>query len=353
MTRNLFLMACLIACAPLAAQQATPDKKPPEGSTNVRDLLVPQDGVVAKVNQEIILGNEVYKKISSELEALKVSAPDDETYTRKATELWRKTLREMIEDKVMLMAAAGEGIKVDERELDKEMEGQIKKKGSKEKMIAELQQMGLSFDDYRERVRTDMIQRELILTKLGFRQKQVTPESKMPLDSFVTPREVQKYFADHREDFHIAEKVKSRQIVIYFDATTKAEKKAEAESILRQIQEGADMALLALWYSGVRAAEGGFWDWSERANFRPEVSDALFSLPKGGLGPLIESTDAFVIVRSEDRQEAEQRGLENDEVQDEIRKIVQNQKVNENVVRVKKLLVKEAYVEPADLFEKP
>lgn len=350
MRRDLFLCAFLIACVPAWAQQATPEKP---ADTNVRDLLVPQDGVVAKVNQEIILGNEVYKKISSELEALKVSAPDDDTYTRKATELWRKTLREMVEDKVMLIAAQKEGIQVEDRELDKELDSQIKKKGSKEKMIAELGQVGLSWEDYRERVRTDMIQRELILTKLGFRQKQVTPDSKMPLDTFVTPREVQQYFVEHRQDFYIAEKVKSRQIVIYFDATTKADKKAEAESILRQIESGADMALLALWYSGVRAAEGGFWDWSERSNFRPEVSDVLFSLPKGGLGPLIESSDAYVIVRAEDRQESEQRSLEDDEVQDEIRKIVQNEKVNANVVRVKKILVKEAYVEPADLFEKP
>lgn len=350
MTRIL-LLSVFLATYAAWAQQATPDR-PADATSNVRDLLVPQDGVVAKVNQEIILGNEVYKRISGELEALKQSVPDEETYTRKATELWHKTLREMIEDKVMLLAAEKEGIRIGDREVDKELEEQIKKKGSKEKMIAELAQIGMTWEEYRERVRTDMIQRELILTKLGFRQKQVTPDSKMPLDTFVTPREVLKYYSEHKQDFYIAEKVKSRQIVIYFDAATKAEKRMEAESILRQIESGADMALLALWYSDVRAAEGGFWDWSERASFRPEVSEVLFSLPKGGVGPLIESSDAFVIVRCEDRQEAKQRGLENDEVQDEIRKIIQNEKVNANIARVKKMLVRETYVEPADLFEK-
>ncbi len=358
--RRIDILIAVLLASTAWAQQPT-QGQPPAGSPDakegsaqgIQDLLVPQDGVVAKVNQEIILGNEVYKKIASELEGLRRTYPDEESYTKKATELWRKTLRDMIEDKVMLMAATAEGIKVEDREVDKDLQAQIKKEGTVEKLKAKLAQLGITLEQYREKIRTDMIQRELILTKLGFRQKQITPDSKMPLDSFVTPHEVQQYYADNKKQFYVAEKAKSRQIVIHFEAATKAEKKAEAESVLRQIQHGADMALLALWYSAVHASDGGFWEWAERGNFPPEVDQVLFALKKGELGAIVETKDAFVIIRCEDREEPRQRQLGEDEVQDEIRKLIQNQKVNENVGKVKKQLVKEAYIEPADLFEKP
>lgn len=350
----LLLVSAAWAQQPIQGQPPTGGPDPREGTAKgIQDLLVPQDGVVAKVNQEIILGNEVYKKIASELEGLRRAYPDEESYTKKATELWRKTLRDMIEEKVMSMAAVAEGIKIEDRQVDKDLQDLIKKEGSVDKLKAKLAQQGFSLEDYRERIRTDLTQRELILTKLGFRQKQITPESKMPLDSFVTPRDIQQYYADNKKQFYVAEKVKSRQIVIHYEAATKAEKKAEAESVIRQIQHGADMALLALWYSAVHASDGGFWDWSERGNFPPEVDAVLFALKKGDLGAVVETKDAFVILRCEDREEPRQRQLGEDDVQDEIRKQIQNQKVNENVGKVKKQLVKEAYIEPTDLFEKP
>jgi len=340
MPRTSWLIASLILSASLSAQQPT------SGSAEVHG-----DRIVARINQEIILEGEVYDRIAPELKSLQQSSPDEATRSRKAAELWRKTLRDMAEDKVLLQAAAAEGIRVEARDVDRELEKQIKAAGGVDRLKATLASLGLTLEEHRERTRVAMIERELILTKLGVRQTQVTPSSPMPRDIFVTPKEMAEYYAEDPRRFYVPERVRSRVIIFPFTSATRDTRRAEAESVLRQVRHGADMSLLALWYDAERPADGGLRDWSERRAFPSEVAEVLFTLPKGDLGPVVETERAFVVLRCEDRMDARQRRLADDDVQDEIRSTLWQQKIDAQVRAVKKALRDAACIEPVDLFE--
>ncbi len=345
----LFAIAGLCAATPLCAEESVDAAS--DRDANARELLIPMDRIVAKVNDQIVLGAEVYQRIGRAVGDIQDNSPDQETYVRKATELWKKTLRDIVEDRVFQMAADAEGIRVEEHDLDAELAKQIRRKGSKEQLLVEVSQLDMSWEDYRARTRAEMVRRKLILSRLGIGKKQITPSDSMPRDIFVTPDEMRRYYAEHMEDFFLPEEVKSRLIVISFTTTNREGKRAEAESVMRQMNQGADMALLALWYSEEHAADGGLFDWSRRERFPKEVADALFSLAKGEVGPLVETPGSFVIAQCEDRREARQRPLEDDDVQEEIRDLLTSAKVNESLALIKQQLIDEAYIEPADLFE--
>ena len=146
----------------------------------------------------------------------------------------------------------------------------------------------------------------------------------------VTDADVQSFYNQHREDFHVADQVKVSHILVKVaqdaDQKTTDAAKAKAESILKQLKSGANFETLAKKDSDDpgSGARGGSLGWIQRGQTVPEFEQAAFSLDKGQMSGLVKSSFGFHIIRVEDKQTAHAQTL--DEVKDQIRAAVTAQK---------------------------
>lgn len=145
----------------------------------------------------------------------------------------------------------------------------------------------------------------------------------------VTPDDLQRYYNDHREQFRVQDEVMVRHILVKADAgdPRQAEAaKAKAQDLLKQLRGGADFAALAKQHSDdtVTAVEGGMLGWVGRGRTVPEFEQAAFSLQKGQLSEVVQTSYGFHILKLEDKRAAHLRTL--DEVKAEITPVVAAEK---------------------------
>jgi peptidyl-prolyl cis-trans isomerase D len=140
----------------------------------------------------------------------------------------------------------------------------------------------------------------------------------------VTDADIQKYYNEHHDDFHLPEQVKVSHILFKTigpdgkpDPKLEAPAKAKAEAVLKQLKAGGNFADLAKKNSednagpnGGSAAKGGSLDWIQRGQTVPEFEKAAFELPKGQISDLVKSAYGYHIIRVDDKQQARQKPIE-------------------------------------------
>jgi peptidyl-prolyl cis-trans isomerase D len=152
----------------------------------------------------------------------------------------------------------------------------------------------------------------------------------------VTPQELQNYYNQHREEYRVPEQVNVRHILIKTPAPGpdgKVDEKAvqaakdKAESILKQLQAGANFADLAKKYSEDPGSKdnGGSLGWIQRGQTVPEFEQVAFSLKPGETSGVVRSTFGFHIIHVDARQDAHVKSL--DEVKAQIEPVLAQQKV--------------------------
>jgi peptidyl-prolyl cis-trans isomerase D len=143
----------------------------------------------------------------------------------------------------------------------------------------------------------------------------------------VTRDDLQRYYSDRQDQFRLPEEVNVRHILIKtpspgpdgkVDSKGVETSRARAQDLLKQLKAGAKFEDLAKKYSEDRgsASNGGLYEKVERGRMVPEFDKAAFSLPKGQLSDLVQTSFGFHIIRVEDHQPAHLRSL--DEVKGEI-----------------------------------
>ena len=122
--------------------------------------------------------------------------------------------------------------------------------------------------------------------------------------------ELQRYYRRNLDQFEIKEQVKAAHILLRVDESADAEtvqkRKELAESLLKQLKEGADFAQLAKTYSDDKsnAAKGGELGTFGRGTMVREFEDAAFSLRPGQLSGVIRTPFGFHIIKVEEYTEA-------------------------------------------------
>jgi peptidyl-prolyl cis-trans isomerase D len=151
----------------------------------------------------------------------------------------------------------------------------------------------------------------------------------------VTRDDLQRYYNDRQDQFRVPEQVNVRHILIKtptpgpdgkVDPKGVEAARARAQDILKQLKAGAKFEDLAKKYSEDPGSKdnGGLYEKVERGRMVPEFDKAAFSLPKGQLSDLVQTSFGFHILRVEDHQLARQRSL--DEVKPEIEPLVAQEK---------------------------
>ncbi|WP_205519752.1 peptidylprolyl isomerase [Pyxidicoccus caerfyrddinensis] len=135
-------------------------------------------------------------------------------------------------------------------------------------------------------------------------------------------KEIKDYFEANRFVYQQPERIHARQVLVKLapDATAeqKAQAKAKAEALRKEIEGGKDFAAVAKESSedpGSKA-RGGDLGWVERGSWEPALADAAFALKAGEVTQPVETKFGVHLVKVEEKQAAQDKKLE--DVSDEI-----------------------------------
>jgi len=275
-------------------------------STRSAEQLV--NGLSVIVNDAVITYKDVVQYVAPAIELLVRQYRDRPDVLReKITQAQRDGLEQLIERKLILQEFKDAGYKLPDYVVDEEVQRRIRKQfgGDRVALVRTLQSRGMTFEAWRRRVREDLIISAMRARKLGG-------------EVVVSPYRIEKYYADHLDEFKVGDQVKLRTIMI--NAANKGDPKYArelAEEILKKLDQGAPFAELAAVYSEDGAAkQGGDRGWIKRDGLRKELTDAAFSLKPGQHSGVIETPGAYWILMVEGVRKNYVRPLP--EVRDEI-----------------------------------
>lgn len=201
----------------------------------------------------------------------------------------------MITDRLVKAEIAKAGVDVTDAELDAEIDGLIESFGSRENFEFALAQYG-----YTEASLKVEIKIQLQLEKIIEQMIDADEET------------VRAYYEDNRDLFaNSPEQVRASHILL---ATQE-----EAESVLKQLNNGADFAELAgaLSLDPGSNGQGGDLGWFERGIMHAEFEDAAFTLAAGETSGVVESPSGFHVIRVMDKKAADVPPY--DEIQEEVK----------------------------------
>lgn len=329
--------------APAPKGDPAPQSPAPQAPAATAAPAPSSDGIAARVNNEIITWKDV-------LEAIKDIKPEDIT-----VELKKSNLRMIAEERMFLQAAKKNNLTITEQELDEAQRKDQKLYSSEEEWEKAIRLRYGTKTKYRENRR-----KELLIFKLYrhlLQQSWTNPTKDTPglLLDFVSPEEIKIYYKEHESQFEAIERISFMRIGLQFATAREEELKTRiSESLLRKLEEGAEFAMLAYFYSDIRRAK----DFRDMGVSRKDLKDFytedtvryLFDVMKEGeISPIIRDGRSFNIFKME--QKVNQKAESFEEAQVKIRNMLENKYREENRKKLRDHLRKDAYLWPPDLFD--
>lgn len=293
------------------------------------------DRIVAIINDEIITLSELNNSLETYMKRVEESS--EVTDREKVKKQLRKLiLNSLIDQKLIAQEAQKLGIAATDDDIDKAINSILsKKKITMEALEEDIADQGGTIEDYREEIKQHLTKRNLIGREI---RKKVT----------VTQKEIGNYYREHRNDYEGKEAVRIRQILIIVprdcDVETKEQKRSSAERTLKRLRTGEPFALLAAEVSqGPAAQTGGDLGYIEKGLILPEVDTVAFSLKKGEMSGIIETSVGFHIIQVLDKRGAGIKPTES--VREEIVEKLGSKKVEEKFQEWLKEQRKKALIE--------
>jgi peptidyl-prolyl cis-trans isomerase SurA len=219
-------------------------------------------------------------------------------------------LDELVLDKIIQKQVEILGLKASDQQIDGYIESiRTRNNLSEEQLMEALKQQGMSWDQYRIQVRSDIERANLINREIRNKVN-------------VSPEEIERYYKAHLDEYGASTKVTARLIsfLVPRDASDadKAAIRAKAEEVQKLAADGGNFAKLAKEHSqGPAAEEGGDIGEIQPDEMRPEFAKAVKGLAPGQVSPLIVTADGFHILKIDKTSGETHRPLS--EVSDEIK----------------------------------
>lgn len=255
------------------------------------------DQIVAKVNGDIVSQDEltkVPKEALAEMKAQGVTGPQAE---QMLAEKQKNSLRDRIDELLLIQKGKELNVNVDS-EVSKYMASLQRQSGitDTEKFHEYVrQQSGMSFEDFQSEAKNQALTREVIGQEVG---RHIN----------VTDKEVQAYYDAHQADFVREEKVLLREILISTqnkDEAAMAAAKKKADAVAAQAKKGERFSDLATNNSDAATAkDGGALGGYKKGELNPDIENAVWGLPKGGVTAPIKIATGYEIFRVEDHTKA-------------------------------------------------
>jgi peptidyl-prolyl cis-trans isomerase C len=215
----------------------------------------------------------------------------------------RGVLDQLIGYKVLIQETRARNLTVPDADVDARI-GQIQKQFPSEAEFTQmLAQRKLTLEQVKSDARQDMAIAKLI-------------EGEIAAKVAVKPEQVTDFYAKNPDQFKQGESVRASHILITVpkgaDAATKAQAKAKAEQVLKDVKGGGDFAALAKQHSADpgSAANGGDLGFFQQGQMVGPFNDAAFSLAPGAISDLVETDFGFHIIKVVEKKEGRTIPLE-------------------------------------------
>lgn len=297
------------------------------------------DRIAAIVNKEVITLSDLQEALLQQASAGpgRPAAGDPAVAERVLTpQALQRELRRLIDHRLQVQAAEQHGLSVNDQELRQALEEIKSRNGfaSDEQLSAALAAERLTLEEYRERLRREILTAKLVNREVRSRV-------------VVSPGELRDYYTGHADEFSLPQRVKLRQIFLAApagDPALRDGKRTRGQELLKQLQDGADFALLARRYSdGPEAKEDGELGWFAPGSLMPELDAAAVTLKEGQLSGLIESPAGWHILRVEQREGSQQMPFE--QAREALRERLMEEKLRQRYEEWALELRRKAYVD--------
>ncbi|NWF94198.1 MAG: peptidylprolyl isomerase [Syntrophaceae bacterium] len=261
------------------------------GWTSPTEAVV--DRIVAVVNQEIITLSEV-QKMAAPLEE-EIQEGDRLERRQRLTEIRRKVLEKLIEEKLVDQEVKKAGVKVSAKEIEGAVE-EVKRRNAltQEDFEKALASEGFTLEAYKKE-----IEKRLQRTKLiGWAVK---------VEAKAGEKELRDFYQKNIERYRTNESYRPAQIFFSVPNGAGPEKIREirkrCEKVLERIKAGEDFAEMALLYSeDISAKDGGDLGYFRKGELLPDVEKEALRLQKGGVSGIIRTSLGFHIIKLLDRK---------------------------------------------------
>jgi len=334
------------------------------------------DEVAAKVNNEPVMMSEYSKTKDMLIEQYRSAMPDFFKQKDADEQLAKAAMDKLVDEALLRQKAEAMKIKVYDRELDGGV-AEVKKRFSRDENNApvdpavaeaafanELKKEGLTAEEFRERIRKQLMVRKLIEDSI--RTKAAVPkdeEIRSYFDKIKAAVEGDKTVlaglddetsqdltavAQRFKEF-TAERVRARHILFKFDENAPlAEKNAalkRAEDAGKELSAGADFEDLALKYSDDKesAQKGGDLGYVIRGMLPKELDEQAFTLPLGDVSKPISTQFGYHLIRVDEKRIAQK--LKYEAVKDDLEQLLTQANFGKELANYLKDLRKTAKIE--------
>jgi peptidyl-prolyl cis-trans isomerase SurA len=258
--------------------------------------------IVARVNNQIITRSEFLR--SKDQLKQEAQQQDPTNADKIVADRDKDVLRDLIDQQLLLEKGKDLGITADTEVIKKldEMRKDMKLDTMEDLEKAALAQ-GVSFEDFKNNIRTQIITQQVIGKEVG---------SKLA----ISKDEEQEFYDKHKTDLEQPEQVKLSEILVSTDPKGSkpgtvddpqllAAAKAKADDLLDQIKKGASFEDLAKKSSdGPSAQQGGDLGFFKRGSLAKELEDKTFAMKKGDVSDVIRAKQGFIILKVTEHQDA-------------------------------------------------
>ncbi len=286
------------------------------GLTLHADTVVEE--IVARVNDQIITLSE-FQHSREQLKS-EIQQQDPNNVEKVLADRDKDVLRDLIDQQLLLSKGKDLGITAD-TEVIKKLDDMRKdmKLDTMEDLEKAAQAQGISFEDFKNNIRTQIITQQVIGKEVG---------SKL----IISKDEEKQFYEQHQSEMARPEQVRLSEILISTEPKTApkppagvpgevktdakpevkvddpdllAAAKAKADDLLDQIKKGASFDDLAKKNSeGPSAQQGGDLGLFKRGSLAKELEDKTFAMKKGEVSDVIRTKQGFIILKVTEHQEA-------------------------------------------------
>ncbi len=276
------------------------------------------DRVVAVVNNDIILLSDLEGKLGPFEEKIRSAGYAEEKEREMLFKARSELLDGLIDQKLTDQEVKKYGIEIGERQIDRTIE-RVKEANfyTDEELREGLKAQGMTLEEYRERIREQLLRTELVNREV---------KSKI----VITEDEIQAYYEAHRDEYGADKQYHLRNIIMQVPeyATVREESAIEGKmaSVLAELKRGRPFAEAAREYSEMLADEGGDIGNFSPDDLAPEIRDPIRNLSPGEFTDVLKTDLGYQIFYLEEILESEGRSMA--EVEEEIHEILYQEAVN-------------------------
>jgi peptidyl-prolyl cis-trans isomerase SurA len=234
---------------------------------------------------------------------------------------WDELLEAVITDKILEKEIVARKITAKREDIDRYVESTMaKNKMNEQQFAAALKEQGMTVEQYRARIKSEMEKTQL----LGQQLRGNAPE--------VTDEDVRKYYEAHKAEWSEKSTVTVSDIFFAFqpqmtrdDALRMME---QAKAVRQMAESGQSFEALARRYSqGPGAEHGGLLGTFKKGEMAPPLEQVIFALQVGEVSNPIPGPNGIHLLKLDSAQF--ERHAEFADVKDEIRQILANQALDE------------------------